>query len=242
MTIVEKHKGKMIKKVSSTGISKEEYNALTNQINLLNAQVNNLTAELAGKVTPVGTATAGDVIAGKTFINSTGSVISGTITNQGSKTITPKASNQTLPAGYYSGITINGDSDLIAANIASGKNIFGVIGNLQASKYKTGVITIDIPIANTFDLSFNEPLDFTPTILIAVFSSMSTTWYLTDSVVTNMGYSYVTSGGGHLLSYILTNVTPNGFTALHNYSNGNDKPNVCILYAGTTITWHAIKI
>lgn len=32
MTIIEKYKGKMIKKVGNTGISKEEYDSLTNQI------------------------------------------------------------------------------------------------------------------------------------------------------------------------------------------------------------------
>ncbi len=36
MTITEKYKGKIIKKVSNTGISKEEYNTLTNQIEELN--------------------------------------------------------------------------------------------------------------------------------------------------------------------------------------------------------------
>lgn len=41
MTIIEKHKGKVIKKVSNTGVPKEEYNALTNQVAELNNQVNN---------------------------------------------------------------------------------------------------------------------------------------------------------------------------------------------------------
>ena len=49
MTIVEKYKGKMIKKVSNTGVPKEEYNALTNQVGELNNQVNNLNNNLANK-------------------------------------------------------------------------------------------------------------------------------------------------------------------------------------------------
>ena len=49
MTIIEKHKGKMIKKVSNTGVSKEEYNALTNQVAELNGQVNNLNNSLTNK-------------------------------------------------------------------------------------------------------------------------------------------------------------------------------------------------
>ena len=75
-----------------------------------------------------GTAVVSNVLAGKTFINNTGELLTGTMVNQGSKTITPSKYNQTLPAGYYSGITINGDSNLIASNIRTGKNIFGVTG------------------------------------------------------------------------------------------------------------------
>ena len=88
--------------------------------------------EFDKQVAPVGTATASDVLSGKTFINSTGSTVTGSITNQGSKTITPSTSNQTLPAGYYSDITINGDSDLVASNIRKGYNLFGVSGTLVA--------------------------------------------------------------------------------------------------------------
>ena len=43
-----------------------------------NNTINNLTNELAGKVTPAGTAVASDVLSGKTFINSTGELITGT--------------------------------------------------------------------------------------------------------------------------------------------------------------------
>lgn len=45
MTIIEKYKGKVIKKVSNTGISKDEYNALTNQI----ADGKNLIANAIGE-------------------------------------------------------------------------------------------------------------------------------------------------------------------------------------------------
>ena len=48
-----------------------------NQISNLQNQVDQLNKELANKVTPAGTATAGDVLTGKTFINSTGNVITG---------------------------------------------------------------------------------------------------------------------------------------------------------------------
>ena len=78
-----------------------------------------------------GNAVAADVLSGKTFTNSTGNVISGTMVNRGgATTVTPTTSNQTKAAGYYSGaITIKGDSNLVAANIVSGKSIFGVAGS-----------------------------------------------------------------------------------------------------------------
>ena len=88
-----------------------------------------------------GNAVAADVISGKTFTNSTGELLTGTIVNRGgATTVTPTTSNQTKAAGYYSGaITIKGDSNLVAANIVSGKSIFGVAGSA-----KIGVsVTID---------------------------------------------------------------------------------------------------
>ena len=119
-----------------------QFNSLNTTITLLNNQVNSLTSELSGKVAPAGTAIAGDVLTGKTFINSTGQTITGTMANNGTKTITPKASAQTLGAGYYDKITINGDADLVAANIVSGKNIFGVTG--------TAVVQTTVKAGNTY--------------------------------------------------------------------------------------------
>ena len=53
----------------------------------------------------------------------------------GAQTVTPGTANKTLSAGYYSGnITIAGDADLVAANIVSGKNIFGVAGSAITGK------------------------------------------------------------------------------------------------------------
>ena len=80
-------------------------------------------------VVPAGDAVSSNVLSGKTFINNTGKLLTGTMTNQGSKTITPNAKSQTLPAGYYSGITINGDIALMSQYIKSGVRIFNVTGN-----------------------------------------------------------------------------------------------------------------
>lgn len=90
----------------------------------------------AGKITAnslasqtSGTATAGQILSGYTaWIN--GSKVTGSIASQGAQTITPSTTNKTIASGkYLSGVqTILGDADLIASNIISGKNIFGVNG------------------------------------------------------------------------------------------------------------------
>jgi len=79
---------------------------------------------------PIAVAT---VLSGKVgFVN--GAKITGTMTNKvGSATVlTPSTSDQAFPAGYYGGATgdgkVLGDADLVAGNIKSGVNIFGVAG------------------------------------------------------------------------------------------------------------------
>ena len=108
-----------------------------------------LISKISNLIKPSGTAIASNVLSGKTFINSTGNVLTGTMTNQGSKTVTPKSTAQTLSAGYYSGITINGNSNLKAANIVSGVTIFGVTGTAKTGGYyfnsdNTGVAEITL--------------------------------------------------------------------------------------------------
>lgn len=84
-----------------------------------------------------GNAVASDLLSGKTATVSTGD-ITGTMTNNGTVNITPSTSNQSIAQGYHSGSGIvYGDADLVAGNIKSGVNIFGVTGN-----YKSGVINL----------------------------------------------------------------------------------------------------
>lgn len=88
---------------------------------------------VAGKSSVVETsdanAVSGDMLSGKSgYVN--GSKIIGAIPSKTSATYTPGTSNQTIFAGQYlSGTqTIAGDADLVAGNIKSGVNIFGVTG------------------------------------------------------------------------------------------------------------------
>lgn len=90
--------------------------------------------------TSAGTASASQILSGvKAY--SDGSLITGTMINRGgATTVTPSTSTQTKYSGYYSGnITISGDADLVASNIRSGKNIFGVAGSLvEGRQFATG--------------------------------------------------------------------------------------------------------
>ena len=97
---------------------------------------NKLTLTKTVSVTP--TVTAGYVSSG-TATNSNVS-LTANVTTKGTATITPGTSNQTIAAGtYLTGTqTIAGDADLVAGNIKSGVQIFGVTGNLSFITYYTG--------------------------------------------------------------------------------------------------------
>ncbi len=87
------------------------------------------------------TAGAGDIRKGKTAWVK-GNKVTGTMTEKAAATITPGTSNQNIAANQYltGAQTIKGDANLVAANIISGKSIFGVAGN--ARKYVTKSITV----------------------------------------------------------------------------------------------------
>lgn len=96
---------------------------------------------------PSGTATAGDVLSGKTFSNNSGVDIAGTMPDNGEGgTITPTTINQPIAKGYWSSAnTVQGDQNLDQWNVRSGVTIFGVTGKChrfpatgQTTEYAVG--------------------------------------------------------------------------------------------------------
>ena len=89
---------------------------------------------LTGALIPSGgNAAAGQVLSGQTFFGNGQSdwvLQTGTMTNIGQQIITPSTTSLSITQGYHdgSGYTI-GDADLIASNIKSGVNLFGVSGS-----------------------------------------------------------------------------------------------------------------
>jgi len=90
-----------------------------------------------------GTALEADVLNGKTFSSGVGIGATGTMTDNGAVSITPGTSPKTIAEGYHDGEgSVAGDPDLVAPNIVSGADIFGVAGTaLPSQPLKTGQST-----------------------------------------------------------------------------------------------------
>lgn len=100
-------------------------------------------------VSPV-TATAEDVLSGKKIVNSSGTSISGTMTNVGTvnKTLNSKSEVYTIPSGKHSGsgtvqISTTEQNKIIAGNIKKGVSILGVTGTCEAGTTTSGTDTSD---------------------------------------------------------------------------------------------------
>lgn len=91
------------------------------------------TVSVTPNVTTAGYISSGT--AGNSSISLTASV-----TTKAAATITPGTTNQTIASGtYLTGTqTIAGDADLVASNIISTANIFGIQGSVVINKYYTG--------------------------------------------------------------------------------------------------------
>jgi len=114
----------------------EIYDALASLISADKVKSGTTYLNVAGTLVPSGgTATASDVLSGKTYFGDSQTdwnLQTGVMANNDAFGLTASSTDQEVAAGYYSGGTLAGDADLVAGNISNGVNIFGVIGNLIA--------------------------------------------------------------------------------------------------------------
>jgi len=108
----------------------------------VSASIGDTYAQLKAKMdvatSSMGDAVVGDVLATKKFTKSGSFGLTGTMPNRGAVTLNPSTTNQTITAGYHNGSGIvNGDADLIGANIKPTKNIFGVASTMPTKSAQT---------------------------------------------------------------------------------------------------------
>ena len=103
----------------------------------VNDALNDLYSKL-DTIKNIGNATSDKILSGYTAYVK-GNTITGSIPSKGAATYTPGTVNQTIASGQYlSGVqTIKGDANLVAANIAKGKTIFGVSGTYTSDATAT---------------------------------------------------------------------------------------------------------
>ena len=89
-----------------------------------------------------------DVLEGKQFFASISSKRVGTMSDNGELNYTPNTTQQTIPAGYTSGGTIAGDSNLIPENIKKDVSIFNVIGTMSGDTATYNYETTDYTISH----------------------------------------------------------------------------------------------
>ena len=137
------------------------------------------------------TATTNDIIAPKTaYVN--GEKITGTMPNNGTLNYTPNTTQQTIPAGYTSGGTVAGDSNLIPENIKKDVSIFNVVGTMSGDTATYNYETTDYTIShidNTDAVTYMDVLqdyaliEFTGP-RVDLYHKVDNTWTLLKNITT----------------------------------------------------------
>ena len=152
-----------------------------------------ITVSSKGLITASATQTEGYVAAGTKSATKQ-------LTTQAAKTVTPSTSNQTAVASgrYTTGaVTVKGDANLKAANIAKGVSIFGVAGSLEGTKVATGTfeLTDDKNLFEGLTLAVNG-IPFKPTRVV---------WFYTGLNNSNGGWA-----GNYIYSFDSESLKANG--------------------------------
>lgn len=132
----------------------------------------------AGLITASATQTAGYVAKGTKSATKQ-------LTVQAAKTVTPSTSDQTAVASgrYTTGaVTVKGDSNLKAANIASGVSIFGVTGTLKSGNVASGEVTISY--SNRYKITISG-LGFRPSNLVLMLDGYYTGIVLSETMTSS---------------------------------------------------------
>lgn len=158
-----------------------------------------ISVDTAGKITASATQTAGYVSAGT-------QTATRQLTTQAEQTITPSTSDQTISSGkYLTGTqTIQGDANLVAANIKKGVSIFGVEGTLESDSGSGGMYGWRKHTVSSAYKTTSEKLGTTAP------SDLGSTYY--NYTITNDGYYQLGSGNTSLNTYHLPTGAVNGKT------------------------------
>ncbi len=147
------------------------------------------------------TATASDVLSGKTIVTSNGTQTTGTMTNRGavSGTISTKAGTYTIPAGYHSGsgsvsISSTEQSKIIADNIKSGISILGVTGTYAPYVVLTGSVSLASSTSVNLIISSSSILSTMSVVSLGLTGYGSTTskikWAYINSAYSTVGHGF----------------------------------------------------
>lgn len=128
--------------------------SITDTAATVSTGTNTLTLTKSISVTP--SVTAGYVSSGTTGNSSVS--LTANVTTKAAATITPSTTNQTIAANTYltGAQTIAGDADLVASNIISTANIFGVQGSVVVQNYYTGSSAPSSSLGQNGDIYLQE--------------------------------------------------------------------------------------